>query len=69
MNAVLKAVTEDAFDEPPCMLCPLAKQCRHGLQACEQFRSFVMFGGRRWRKEDRVPSAQIYEKIYSEAAP
>lgn len=55
---------EDAFDEPPCMLCPLVARCRANLEACEQFESFVRFGGRRWRKEGRIPSVEIYAEIY-----
>lgn len=52
------------LDEPPCDLCPLAAECRYRLEACEQFRSFVMYGGRRWRSEPRLPSAEIYAKVY-----
>src|ERR1017187_3981287 len=33
------------LDEPPCDLCPLAGECRAHRQACEQFKSFVMYGG------------------------
>jgi len=54
------------LDEPPCDLCLLAAQCRAPSQACEQFKSFVMFGGRRWRTEPREPSAEIYAKVYRE---
>jgi hypothetical protein len=65
MNAVLKFDPDPVFESSPCECCPLAAQCRAELLACEQFRSFVMFGGRRWRKEPRAPSAQIFEKIFS----
>jgi hypothetical protein len=55
---------EIVIDESPCELCTSAARCRLRLEACEQFKSFVMFGGRRWRSEPREPSAEIFAKIY-----
>jgi hypothetical protein len=43
-----------AFDEAPCELCPHAAGCKTG-NACPAFAVFVDYGGRRWRKEARVP--------------
>ncbi len=56
------------LDEPPCDLCPLAGECRAHRQACEQFKSFVMYGGRGWRTQSREPSVEIYHKVFKEAA-
>ena len=35
-----------------------------GGLACEAFALFVSVGGRRWRKEPREPSAEIYARIF-----
>jgi hypothetical protein len=59
---------EFAFDESPCDLCALAARCRAHLEACEQFRMFVLYGGRGWRKDGREPSAEIYADIYRDAS-
>jgi hypothetical protein len=63
MSAVL-AERVDVFDDEPCLLCPLAARCRRRFEACEQFASFVSYGGRRWRKEARKPSTEIYARIW-----
>jgi hypothetical protein len=52
------------IDPPPCECCELAARCRANSEACEQFHSFVVFGGRRWRTEPREPSTEIYGKIF-----
>ena len=59
---------ELVIDESPCELCANFARCRHRLEACEQFRSFVMYGGRRWRSEPREPSVEIYAKVYRQSA-
>jgi len=55
-------------DPPPCETCPLTTLCREQRQACEQFKSFVTFGGRRWRAEARVPSCEQYERLFRDIA-
>lgn len=50
-------VWDPALDESPCELCPHAAACGTG-DSCPAFASFVQFGGRRWRKEARVPDGE-----------
>jgi hypothetical protein len=38
--------------------------CREGRLACQQFEVFAKYGGRRWRKEARDPSAAIYARVF-----
>ncbi len=52
------------FEESPCETCQLVSQCRAQQLACDAFKSFVTYGGRRWRAEPRVPNAELYAKIY-----
>jgi hypothetical protein len=52
------------LDEPPCALCPHIARCREGRLACEAFAVFAKYGGRRWRKEAREPSAEIYQRVF-----
>jgi hypothetical protein len=57
------------LDESPCETCPHIAKCSVGGLACEAFALFVSHGGRRWRKEPREPSAEIYNRIYRGQAP
>jgi hypothetical protein len=60
------SVTYCAFEESPCDACPIVRRCRESRLACGQFRSFVSYGGRRWRSHAREPSAAIYSKVFRE---
>ena len=52
------------YDIGPCDCCPLASQCETYSHACEQFRSFVTFGGRQWCTAARDPNPELYAKIF-----
>lgn len=56
------------YEESPCDLCPSTARCRARLEACDQFKSFVAFGGRRWRSAAREPSRELYAKIFRETS-
>jgi hypothetical protein len=55
------------YEAAPCETCPNAAACRAGL-ACQQFTSFITWGGRRWRAEERKPTEQLYHRIFHEEA-
>jgi hypothetical protein len=55
-----------SFEESPCDLCPSTARCRARLEACGQFKSFVAYGGRRWRAAAREPNHERYAKIFRE---
>jgi hypothetical protein len=54
------------IDELPCDTCPNIARCRKHSEACESFRDFVRYGGKRWRSAPREPSADIYQKLFRE---
>jgi hypothetical protein len=60
---------DPVLDEPPCALCPHIASCREGRLACQQFAVFAKYGGRRWRKEAREPSSDIYAKVFKDGPP
>ena len=56
-------MTDDLADLEPCLGCEHRARCRSGL-ACAAFQSYYNFGGRRWRKMPREPSAKMFKKIF-----
>ncbi len=52
------------FESAPCETCPSAALCKQHLMACQQGESFVRYGGRRWSKEERLPSRRLFDQIF-----
>lgn len=62
-------LTVDQPLEPsPCDGCTFNTSCRDQKLACHRFESFYRFGGKRWRQAPRVPSAEIYGRVFKDDA-